>query len=175
MAEDNVADVDTNTDCKSPVRCFLCPSFARFTIKSTASAAVCANAFLREEPPALNEDLFQLTISLKLTMESIGSTSSNRALNISLVTTGAQGLETLHSFNPEMTYSIFGETETIFGYQGLKINLRYHASDMRPSLQITYNRKFKTVGETSPTDLKAILEPVLPKSKHVPAIYKNTS
>lgn len=108
-------------------------------------------------------------------MDSTGSADSNRALNISLVTTGAQGLETLHAFNPEMTYSIFGETETIFGYQGLKINLRYHASDMRPNLQITYNRKFKPVGETSPTDLKAILEPVLPKSEQIPAVYEYTS
>jgi histone acetyltransferase 1 len=63
-----------------------------------------------------------------------------------------------------MTYSIFGNEERIFGYQGLKINLRYNACDMRPGLQITYNKKFKPVGETAPTDLKAILENYLPKS-----------
>ncbi len=62
-----------------------------------------------------------------------------------------------------MSYSIFGDEESIFGYQGLKINLRYNACDMRPGLQITYNKKFKQVGETGPTDLKAILEPYLPK------------
>ena len=63
-----------------------------------------------------------------------------------------------------MSYSIFGDEERIFGYQGLKINLRYNACDMRPGLQITYNKRFKSVGETEPTDLKAILESYLPKS-----------
>ncbi|KAG0647714.1 Histone acetyltransferase type B catalytic subunit [Hyphodiscus hymeniophilus] len=92
------------------------------------------------------------------------STDSNNAINISLVVPGEGGLKTLHSFNPKMTYSIFGEAEKIFGYQGLKINLRYNACDMRPGLQIMYTKKFKTVGETSPTDLKEILEPYLPKT-----------
>jgi len=63
-----------------------------------------------------------------------------------------------------MTYSIFGDEETIFGYQGLKINLRYNACDMRPGVQILYTKKFKTLGETSATDLKSVLEPYLPKT-----------
>ena len=66
-----------------------------------------------------------------------------------------------------MTYSIFGDEERIFGYQGLKINLRYNACDMRPGLQISYKKKFKAVGETHPTDLKEVLEPYLPKSKKI--------
>lgn len=90
-----------------------------------------------------------------------GSTDSNKAVHISLVTPQ----QTLHTFHPKFTYSIFGDEERIFGYQGLKIHIKYHVSDMRPVLQITYNRKFKPVGETEPTDLKAILEEVLPKSK----------
>jgi histone acetyltransferase 1 len=104
--------------------------------------------------------------SSELTLSLVGSTESNDAVNISLVTPGDGGLKTLHSFNPKMTYSIFGDEETIFGYQGLRINLRYNACDMRPGLQIMYTKKFKTVGETSPTDLKAILEEYLPKSEH---------
>lgn len=63
-----------------------------------------------------------------------------------------------------MTYSIFGEEEQIFGYKGLRINLRFNAHDMRPNLQILYNRKFKAVGETEATDVKAALEDFLPKS-----------
>ena len=102
----------------------------------------------------------------ELTSEFIGSTESNEAVNISLVVPGDGGLKTLHSFNPKMTYSIFGEQEMIFGYQGLKINLRYNACDMRPGLQIMYTKKFKTVGETSPTDLREVLEPYLPKSEY---------
>lgn len=36
---------------------------------------------------------------------------------------------------------------------------------MRPGLQITYDKKFKPVGETSATDIKAVLEDFLPKSE----------
>lgn len=92
---------------------------------------------------------------------SSGSTSSNDAVHISLVT--PNGLR--HTFHPKFTYPVFGDEETIFGYQGLKINLKYHVSDMRPVVQVTYNKKFKAVGETEPTDVKAILEGVLPKSR----------
>jgi histone acetyltransferase 1 len=64
-----------------------------------------------------------------------------------------------------MSYSIFGDEEQIFGYKGLKINLRYNASDMRPNFQIMYNKKFKAVGDTEPTDVKAVLEDFLPKGQ----------
>ena len=63
-----------------------------------------------------------------------------------------------------MTYSIFGEEEQVFGYKGLKINLRFNAHDMRPQLQVLYTKKFKAVGETEPTDVNGILEEYLPKS-----------
>ena len=69
-----------------------------------------------------------------------------------------------------MTYSIFGDEETIFGYQGLKLNLRYNACDMRPGVQIMYTKRFKTLGETSATDLKSVLEPYLPKSERFLAL-----
>jgi histone acetyltransferase 1 len=36
---------------------------------------------------------------------------------------------------------------------------------MRPGLQINYDKKFKPVGETSATDIKAVLEEFLPKSE----------
>jgi hypothetical protein len=100
----------------------------------------------------------------KLIRASKGSTESNDAVHISLVTPSIGGPRTLYSFNPAMTYSVFGDDERIFGYQGLKVNLRYNACDMRPGLQIQYTKKFKQVGETGPTDLKAVLEPYLPKS-----------
>jgi histone acetyltransferase 1 len=101
----------------------------------------------------------------KLIQVIIGSSNSNDAVHISLVAPGEGGTKAIHTFNPKFTYPIFGDEERIFGYQGLKINLRYNACDMRPGLQISYTKKFKTVGETSPTDLKAVLEPFLPKSK----------
>ncbi|KAH8594859.1 acyl-CoA N-acyltransferase [Bisporella sp. PMI_857] len=96
------------------------------------------------------------------------STDSNTAVNISLVQPSAEaGVSTvtaLHTFNPKWTYPIFGEEERIFGYNGLKINLKFNSSDMRPGLQITYTKKFKAVGDTEPTDLKAALEEFLPKA-----------
>lgn len=64
-----------------------------------------------------------------------------------------------------MTHAMFGDEEAIFGYKQLQINLRYHACDMRPNLQIAYTKKFKSVGDTSAVDVQATLEPYLPKSK----------
>lgn len=104
----------------------------------------------------------------QLTLHFTGSANTNNAVHISLVAPSDAGIKTIHSFNPKMTYSIFGDEETVFGYQGLKINLRYNACDMRPGVQIMYTKKFKTIGDTSPTDLKTILEPYLPKSKYGP-------
>ncbi|KAB8301573.1 hypothetical protein EYC80_003417 [Monilinia laxa] len=92
------------------------------------------------------------------------SADSNDAIHISLVTPSVGGTTSIHTFNPKFTYSIFGDEESIFGYQGLKINLKYNVCDMRPGLQITYNKKFKPVGDIEPTDLKAVLEPFLPKT-----------
>jgi len=63
-----------------------------------------------------------------------------------------------------MTYSIFGDDERIFGYKGLKVNLQYNASDMRPNLQVSFSKKFAPVGDTEATDVKGVLEPFLPKS-----------
>lgn len=80
------------------------------------------------------------------------------------------GLQPLGTFHPKFTYSIFGDDETIFGYKGLKINLRYRANDMRPHLDIKYDKKFKALGGTEPTDIKAILQEkeYLPRSTYCP-------
>lgn len=91
-----------------------------------------------------------------------GSTDSTAAVTISLVTPGDGTHKNLASFHPKFTYPIFGDEESIFGYKGLKIHLKYHASDMRPNLQVTYNKKYKAVGDVAPTDIKAVLEDFLP-------------
>ncbi|KFY50256.1 hypothetical protein V496_09451 [Pseudogymnoascus sp. VKM F-4515 (FW-2607)] len=90
------------------------------------------------------------------------STQSNDALHISLVRPENGASKTISTFHPKFTYSIFGDEESIFGYQGLKIHLRYNASDMRPGVLITYNKRFKAVGDVEPTDLKGLLEDFLP-------------
>jgi histone acetyltransferase 1 len=71
-------------------------------------------------------------------------------------------LQTISSFHPKFTYPIFGEEEQIFGYRGLKINLRYNATDMRPHLSKTFSKKFRPIGETEPTDVEELLRPFLP-------------
>lgn len=88
----------------------------------------------------------------------IGHQDANDALNISLVSPSKSGLNTIATFHPRFTYSIFGDEEKIFGYKGLKIQLRYRANDMRPHLRLAYGKKFKPVGEHEPADVVEILE-----------------
>ncbi len=88
--------------------------------------------------------------------------NANEALEISLVQPAPTGLRSVASFNPKLTYSIFGNEETIFGYQNLRINLRYHASDMRPNLTVSSSKKLKAVGDNEPTDIPAVLKDFLP-------------
>ncbi len=94
-----------------------------------------------------------------------GSANSNEALEISLIKPSAIGLKTIASCNPKFTYPIFGDDERIFGYQNLKINLKYHVTDMRPNLHISYSKKFKSVGDTEPTDIEGILKEFLPEGE----------
>lgn len=91
-----------------------------------------------------------------------GSENATEATTISLVRPAEAPIKTFASFNPKFTYPIFGEEEQIFGYKGLKINIRFHAHDMRPNVQITFDKKFKAIGETEPADIKAILQDHLP-------------
>lgn len=75
----------------------------------------------------------------------------------------ATGLKTIgHSFNPKHTYQLFGEEQEIFGYRNLEVNIRYHASDMRPNLSIKYSKKFTAVGDTEAVDLDGIFHEILP-------------
>jgi hypothetical protein len=157
---------DIQGDCKYQSSC-------QVTLQPSASSGANENCLSLISHIAPEKQIYLYILRLPvLNFYVTGSTDSNDALNISLVTSSDEGIKILHSFNPKMTYSIFGDEESIFGYQGLKINLRYNACDMRPGLQIMYTKRFKTVGETSPTALKDILEPYLPKSKHggIPSI-----
>ncbi|KAH8894974.1 histone acetyltransferase type B [Thozetella sp. PMI_491] len=88
---------------------------------------------------------------------------SNEALEFSLVLPGANGPKTVAKFHPGFTYSIFGDSEKIFGYQDLKISLAYNATDMRPNLAIHYSKKFKPVGETEALEVPEVLKQYLPE------------
>ena len=88
----------------------------------------------------------------------IGSSDANDALDISFVQAGETSPKTLSTFHPQFTYPIFGEEERIFGYQGLHINIKFAAHDLRPHIEISYDKKFKAVGDTKPTDLVEIFK-----------------
>lgn len=92
----------------------------------------------------------------------IGIADASEALTISLVQPRESGLQKLESFNPAFTYAIFGEEERIFGYKGLKINLSFNASDMRPNLSVASTKKFQTLGEAEAFDIVGTLKEYLP-------------
>lgn len=99
------------------------------------------------------------------TDDTLGSSDANKAVHISLIQPGPETLQTVSSFHPRFTYPIFGEEERIFGYQGLRINLRFAAHDVYPNVGINYDSKFKTVGETKATNIEETLKEWLPACK----------
>lgn len=84
-------------------------------------------------------------------------------MQINIVRAGPRAPETLSTCHPKFTYPIFGEEERIFGYQGLKINIRFAAHDLRPNVEISYDRKFEAVGDTQATDILATLKEWIPQ------------
>ncbi|KAI9782383.1 MAG: histone acetyltransferase 1 [Geoglossum umbratile] len=90
------------------------------------------------------------------------SADANEAVNVLLIQQGASAPEAIASFNPRFTYPIFGKEERIFGYEGLSINLRFAAHDLLPNLEVTWDRKFKTIGEISALDIEGTLSDWLP-------------
>ncbi|KAI9768018.1 MAG: histone acetyltransferase 1 [Geoglossum simile] len=92
------------------------------------------------------------------------STDANQAVNISLIQQGASAPEAIATFNPKFTYPIFGKEELIFGYEGLSIHLRFAAHDLLPNLEVTWDQKFKTVGEISALDIAGTLSDWLPQT-----------
>ena len=88
----------------------------------------------------------------------LGSTNANEAIHISVVQAGDKAPRTLSTFHPQFTYPIFGDEEQIFGYQGLQINLRFAAHDLRPNIEVSYDKKFKAVGDTKAADINGVLK-----------------
>lgn len=98
----------------------------------------------------------------------LGTVKANDIFTISLVAKAEDGSpKTIASFQPKWTYPIFGEEETIYGYQGLKINLRYDASNMRPHFSYTKSQTVPLdVAEKDPTEIKEEVEPFLPRGTY---------
>ncbi|KAK3357596.1 acyl-CoA N-acyltransferase [Lasiosphaeria hispida] len=91
------------------------------------------------------------------------SAPSNEAIVLSLVAPAAAGgVKPIASFKPKYTYTIFND-EQIFGYQDLRVNIQFNASDMRPHFGLNYSKKFKPTGDTEATDLKEVFSEYLPE------------
>ncbi|KAK5663990.1 hypothetical protein OQA88_203 [Cercophora sp. LCS_1] len=96
--------------------------------------------------------------------EDTWSVSVKKALRISLVRATAAGeVKPINTFKPKFAYSIFGDDEQIFGYQGLTVNLAFNASDMRPNLQVKYQKKFPPAPDVEATDVEGALQDFLPE------------
>ncbi|CAG8227755.1 unnamed protein product [Penicillium olsonii] len=91
--------------------------------------------------------------------EASWSCDANDAVHVTIVQPGDKKPKTLSAFHPQFTYPIFGDEEQIFGYRGLIIRLRFAAHDMRPHVHISYDEKFKSIGDTKALDLLETLKP----------------
>ncbi|KAL8897108.1 MAG: hypothetical protein Q9207_007382, partial [Kuettlingeria erythrocarpa] len=91
------------------------------------------------------------------------SSNANEALNISFVQAGQTSPVTLSTFHPRFTYPIFGEEECIFGYQGLKVNIRFAAHNLLPNVSWVYDKEFKAVNDTKALDIEETLQEWLPE------------
>jgi len=65
--------------------------------------------------------------------------SANDALVFKLVRKESDIEDEEKAFGPDMTHQVFGESEIIFGYQGLKISLFYTAAKLVPCLKVSYS------------------------------------
>ncbi|EPQ30483.1 uncharacterized protein PFL1_02009 [Pseudozyma flocculosa PF-1] len=65
------------------------------------------------------------------------------------------------AFHPEFTYPIFGEAETIYGYQGLAINLHFASGSLQPILKVDYSAKNEST-TAKIDDVDATLREFLP-------------
>lgn len=87
------------------------------------------------------------------------SSNSNDVFSIELLRGDGMSAAT---FQPEFTYPIFGEQESIFGYQDLRIDLTFAAHNLTPHLDVKYAQKFKELGDVRPTDIHEALKDFLP-------------
>ncbi|GAA5878427.1 hypothetical protein JCM16303_002770 [Sporobolomyces ruberrimus] len=68
------------------------------------------------------------------------------------------------TFAPAFVYPIFGEQETIFGYQGLSIDYRFASGSLAQYLSITHESKFPPTGSVEADDPEKILYEYIPPS-----------
>jgi histone acetyltransferase 1 len=85
---------------------------------------------------------------------------SNDAVELSLL--GPLSSNAL-TFHPDYTYPIFGDAETIYGYQGLSINLSFAGWDMRGLLKVSWRQKINPALGIDAEDIVETLNEYLPE------------
>lgn len=88
---------------------------------------------------------------------------ANEALKLHLVDPTTQ--KDVISFDPQFTYSIFGDSETIYGYKGLKTDIRFACDDCTPCVTASWDKKIDAEGDAAAEDPAAILQEHLPEGK----------
>ncbi|XP_006458564.1 hypothetical protein AGABI2DRAFT_183588 [Agaricus bisporus var. bisporus H97] len=98
---------------------------------------------------------------------------SNKALTLSLVRSKAdkealsEG-ETYEHFQPQFTYPIYGEEETIYGYKDLMIDFRFASGSLAQYLHVQFSEKLQS--SSTVDDVEGILTNFIP-----PDYYKDES
>nr|CAG4640040.1 EOG090X06NC [Daphnia pulex]SVE84882.1 EOG090X06NC [Daphnia pulex] len=89
---------------------------------------------------------------------------SNEALDFKLVREPSDVDNDETTFKPEMSHQIFGENESIFGYQNLKISLYYTAGKLNTYLGMNYSKKVdpKQFEGATADDVMGAITPKLP-------------
>ena len=81
---------------------------------------------------------------------------------MSLVRASSEAPEVVTEFQPQFTYPVVGESEQIYGYKGLDVDLRFAAHNLRPNVRISYDKKVKSVPGAEALDLNKTLATFLP-------------
>ena len=88
---------------------------------------------------------------------------ANEAIHISFYRPETEGPKEIASFQPEYTEQFFGQEQSIFGYKKPHINLRFSSHDLFPNIEIKYEEKWRTIGDTKADDLKKVFKELLPE------------
>jgi len=91
-----------------------------------------------------------------------GSANANEAIKIRFFPPAGSGVKKDTIFSPDFTHAIFGEEETIFGYDKLKIWLDFDSDTLRPDLQVVHNGQVEQIGDTRADEPEEVLRELMP-------------
>ncbi|KAG5373132.1 Histone acetyltransferase type B catalytic subunit [Yarrowia sp. C11] len=69
-----------------------------------------------------------------------------------------EGPDKSHVFNPDFTYPIYGDIETIIGYKDLQLNLKMDASTLLPLVTMSFTERLERDGVFFDDPVKKLLE-----------------